>query len=289
MSIIRRKKTKNYSVLNNTALQNPKLSSGAKGVYAYLMTLPDEWTVRKTELVRHFSEGKASISSKFEELVKAGYITKEEVIEKGLRRFQYTVHETSTSSDYRMPLNGCRSSDAVNRTLINTDKENTDKETPHSPPEGEVCAEQTSPKPAPKKSSFVQDNPPTLQEVVDKVRATGKRNVNPYQFYKKYSDPDVNWVNGKGEKMKSWTLTLATWESNGFAKEAWKNDPTELATGEFAPQPPKPENYMTPEEIQICMENDDREAMGETGLSYPDSYHTWKQAVAAHKTQYQNK
>ncbi len=48
--IIRREKNKNYSIISNECLKNPKISTRAKGMYAYIMTLPDDWVIQKGEL-----------------------------------------------------------------------------------------------------------------------------------------------------------------------------------------------------------------------------------------------
>ena len=290
MSIIRRPKKKNYSILSNVALRDDTLSWGAKGLYAYLMTLPDDWLIRKTELTRHASDGKASCSSKFQELVDAGYIQDIEKMEKGLTRHEYIVHEVATSSDYRMPLSGCRSADAVNRTLLSTKEKSTKEENPHSPPKGDAPKKEVpiSPAPKPEPLKFVQDNPPTLEEVVENALKTGKRNMNPYKFYAKYSDPDVNWVGGNGKKMKSWKLVMSTWNSNAYDGDSWQKHPSELAKGAFAPQPPAYADFVSAEDDAIVRhldECEERDQKSET--PYPESFWKWKRAMLEFKKLHQ--
>ncbi|TKI88055.1 DNA-binding protein, partial [Bacillus wiedmannii] len=43
MGIFRVKKDNNYSVINNTGLKDKRLSWKAKGILAYILTLPDDW------------------------------------------------------------------------------------------------------------------------------------------------------------------------------------------------------------------------------------------------------
>ncbi|MGR5875594.1 hypothetical protein ACT7DH_27750 [Bacillus pacificus] len=44
MGIFRVKKDVNYSVIHNTPLRDEKLSWRAKGLLAYMLSLPDDWT-----------------------------------------------------------------------------------------------------------------------------------------------------------------------------------------------------------------------------------------------------
>lgn len=61
--IIRTQKTQNYSIIANECFKDPTISARAKGIYAYIMTLPDNWKLSKKELYRHFSEGQKAIDS----------------------------------------------------------------------------------------------------------------------------------------------------------------------------------------------------------------------------------
>ena len=72
--IIRTQKTKNYSIIANECFKDRTISARAKGIYAYVMTLPDDWKISKKELYRHFSEGQKAIDTAFNELKSKGYI-----------------------------------------------------------------------------------------------------------------------------------------------------------------------------------------------------------------------
>ena len=65
-----------YTVMNNTCLQDPNMSMKAKGLYAYLMSLPEDWVLHQTELKRHFKDGRDSIRTAVNELIENGYVTK---------------------------------------------------------------------------------------------------------------------------------------------------------------------------------------------------------------------
>ena len=72
--IIRREKNKNYSVISNECFKNISISARAKGVYAYVMTLPNDWKLSKKELYKHFAEGEKALDTAFNELKEKGYV-----------------------------------------------------------------------------------------------------------------------------------------------------------------------------------------------------------------------
>ena len=91
-------KTGNFTTILNELFQKKDVSAKAKGVYVYLLTLPDDWQIYMSEVCTHFTEGKGSIESAIKELERLGYIKKEK--RKGERgRFEgwdYTVYESPT-------------------------------------------------------------------------------------------------------------------------------------------------------------------------------------------------
>jgi predicted transcriptional regulator len=109
MGIIRREKSENYSVIYNECFQNPGISARAKGIFAYLMTLPDDWKIYKRELSKHFKEGRDALNKAFEELEDAGYITKVPERVKGgmLAGWDYTVYESTELLITRKTDNPC--------------------------------------------------------------------------------------------------------------------------------------------------------------------------------------
>jgi len=77
MSIIRHEKNNNFSIMSNECFRNPEISARAKGLYAYIMTLPTDWKLYKTHLHKQFREGRDAINAAFAELEKRGYIHKD--------------------------------------------------------------------------------------------------------------------------------------------------------------------------------------------------------------------
>lgn len=88
MGIIRVKKDSNYSVINNTGLKDERLSWKAKGILAYALTLPDDWTFHISELARHAKDGEDSLRTGFKELKELGYVKRYPVRDGNTKKLQ---------------------------------------------------------------------------------------------------------------------------------------------------------------------------------------------------------
>lgn len=94
-------KTDNYTIVSNEIFRRDDVSARAKGIYAYIMTLPDDWKLYKSELYTHFTEGRDAIDKAFKELENLGYIMMEkEKDEKGRYiGWDYRIIESIENSD----------------------------------------------------------------------------------------------------------------------------------------------------------------------------------------------
>lgn len=103
MNIIKRikNKTKNFTVVSNEIFQRSDVSARAKGIYAYIMTLPDDWDLYKSELYKHFSEGRDAIDKAFKELETLGYIMMEKTKDNKGRfvGWDYRIIESTQNPD----------------------------------------------------------------------------------------------------------------------------------------------------------------------------------------------
>ncbi len=100
MAIIKTRKTSEYTQIHNGAAQDPELSAKAKGVLLYIMSLPDDWTLYKTELHNHFKDGRDAIKKGFDELIEHGYAMQREIRnEKGHFVFEYMVSDKKFTVD----------------------------------------------------------------------------------------------------------------------------------------------------------------------------------------------
>lgn len=128
--IIRVKRPYNYTFIDNKLLEDVNISAKAKGIMCYILSLPDDWTLYASELKNHFTDGKDSIASGIEELVNAGYITKEKYRDDlGHFACAYYVYETSQNPDWYNPnrKSRCGKSETENPQLPNTKRLNTNK------------------------------------------------------------------------------------------------------------------------------------------------------------------
>ncbi len=60
--------------MNRTALNDVELTWKAKGLLAYMLSMPDDWTFYDTELEKHARDGKDSLKSAIKELKLMGYM-----------------------------------------------------------------------------------------------------------------------------------------------------------------------------------------------------------------------
>lgn len=119
---IRTKKNRNYTVVDNTFLRDDRLSAQAKGVFAYILYLPEDWCIYQSELVNHFSNGKDALRSAIKELEEFGYISKEHKKDEKTGRFthwQYTVNEVPVAPKTDSPK--AENPTLEIPTLLNTD------------------------------------------------------------------------------------------------------------------------------------------------------------------------
>ena len=93
---INKNKENPYVTINKDFLKRPDMSMRAKGLLAYLLSLPDDWQIKRKELTCHFSNGLESISAALQELVKTGYIVRFQIRDddKRFSEMIYDVYET---------------------------------------------------------------------------------------------------------------------------------------------------------------------------------------------------
>ena len=101
MSIVRVNKRKNpYVVMDKTGLEDENLSFKAKGLLAYLLSKPDNWTARINHLKKVSKDGRDSVRTGLKELEEHGYLTRKPIRdEKGqIKEWESVIREIPTSS-----------------------------------------------------------------------------------------------------------------------------------------------------------------------------------------------
>jgi len=80
MPIIRAiKSSGNFSIIHKEFLQDNSLSAKAKGVMAYMLSLPENSKITIDELTKHFKDGRDGIRTAIKELEERGYLTKKKI------------------------------------------------------------------------------------------------------------------------------------------------------------------------------------------------------------------
>jgi uncharacterized phage protein (TIGR02220 family) len=74
MAIIKNKSKNNFTIISNSILRDKNLTMAEKGLLCYLISLPDNFIIHKTNLVNSFANGYDAISTVFDELCKKGFI-----------------------------------------------------------------------------------------------------------------------------------------------------------------------------------------------------------------------
>lgn len=72
--VLNQKREGNYTVLDNVALRDSRLSLKATGLWAYLMHLPKDWKFYFSHLTTIKTDSKDSLRSGVAELVRHGYL-----------------------------------------------------------------------------------------------------------------------------------------------------------------------------------------------------------------------
>lgn len=81
--IIRSKSTDNFTILPNELVKSEDLSLEEKGLLSFLLSLPSDWVLYKTQLTKHLPDSKGTIDRVFKSLQEKGYILSVKVIDNG--------------------------------------------------------------------------------------------------------------------------------------------------------------------------------------------------------------
>jgi len=116
MTIIRvHRKEKDFFVAKNEAMNSTKLSFKAKGLWAYAMSRPDDWTFSVAHLVKVSKDKEKAIYSALRELITAGYAHREQKQGEDGRwnSTDYIIFETlNDAEEFKKCLPLCQKGDA---------------------------------------------------------------------------------------------------------------------------------------------------------------------------------
>ena len=106
----------------NNHLRNYKLSWRAKGIFSYILSLPDDWDIYMSELCKHSKEGKDAFRTSFKELENNGYIIKEKIKDEKSRfaGYKYTIIEVPKNNLLEELLNPENGNNITISEIINS-------------------------------------------------------------------------------------------------------------------------------------------------------------------------
>lgn len=135
--IVRSKRKSGYTVMSNKGLTDERLSWKARGLLAYLLSKPDDWSISERQLADAGPDGRAAVQSALAELEGHNYVKREKTRnEKGHIIWVSTICDepwsdfpTTDNPTAGKPSAGSPSADepaAGNRTIISTVVTSTD-------------------------------------------------------------------------------------------------------------------------------------------------------------------
>jgi len=85
-----------YVLINKEFINRADISMQAKGLLTYLLSLPDDWEVRSSELPRHFTNGIKAVNTALKELINKKYIIKTQGkdAKNRFQNAQFDIHES---------------------------------------------------------------------------------------------------------------------------------------------------------------------------------------------------
>jgi hypothetical protein len=126
---IRHKKERNYTVVDNLYLQDDSLSWKAKGLFTYLLSLPEDWQIHLEEIEKHAPDGRDSLRTAVKELKDRGFLVLRQRKDK---RGKFSHNEVEVVERPNPPLTGFPSTGkptTENPKLISTNEQSTNEQT----------------------------------------------------------------------------------------------------------------------------------------------------------------
>jgi hypothetical protein len=78
----RSKRTKNFTIVGNDVIQDNRITIEARGVLIFILSLPEDWVVRKKDLQNRLKISRRTIDRCFDEMKQFGYMCETDLIKK---------------------------------------------------------------------------------------------------------------------------------------------------------------------------------------------------------------
>lgn len=129
MAILRNPKKEKFTVVDNFALRDDRLSLKARGLLVTMMSLPDNWKFSENGLCSILpKDGQASIRSGLKELEAVGYLTRTRTRDSGGRVSDvvWTICDKPRFENPSVVNPNLGNRPQLNTNVLNTEKRNTD-------------------------------------------------------------------------------------------------------------------------------------------------------------------
>lgn len=124
---VEKMKRNGFTIINNGVLNNTQLSWKAKGLFAYLWSQSDSWDFYEVEVLKHSTDGRASLRAGLKELEEHGYLKRyRNRDDKGiLRESKWILSEQPMFDNPKLDKPTLDYPTLDNRTLTSTNQNNT--------------------------------------------------------------------------------------------------------------------------------------------------------------------
>lgn len=220
-SILRTKRTSNFTSVNNDFIRDENLSWKAKGIIIYIMSLPTDWHLHLSELAKHAKDGRDATYNGVRELIDNGYCKRTEVRDsRGLfSGYEYVVSDIKEfAPQTENPETGNPHTEKPytdNPQLLNTNKEqNVSLTDNNKPADGGLFPDEPKSefKPItvtrPRRTSenlctFECSRYNDMELFLSEFKGPEFANVDMVYYYHAVAD----WSAQKGKKMRDWIAT----------------------------------------------------------------------------------
>ena len=125
MAILRIQKERDYSVIDNAVLKDKRLSLKARGLIAFMLSLPSEWNFSVQGLMKATGAGRDAIRTGLQELEKYGYLERVQIhgADGNFVGTDYILHEKAIDTENTtadLPQTENQQEKAINRTDLPT-------------------------------------------------------------------------------------------------------------------------------------------------------------------------
>ncbi|QRE76993.1 hypothetical protein [Methylobacterium aquaticum] len=130
-----RKAPSRFTTVPNALLRDAELSLKAKGLYCLMYSKPDDWTFYESALVKESKDQKDAVRAGLQELLDRGWLKRERSkTETGqFAAYEYEICTESNQSGLSAPAKPPRENRSGKPASSNTEKENTETDTPLPP------------------------------------------------------------------------------------------------------------------------------------------------------------